>query len=290
MHSLIDTFPAFLDYWAEAEHQPLEAQIEGWASVYLARWPELLAKQVQDYAAQGLDWREVARRRVFPYLAERLPAMRQAHASLLQLCGSMYEQARQELGLEAEVRFVLYVGIGCGAGWATRLGEQPAVLFGLEAIAESGWSGRESLAGLAAHELGHLLQHAWRAQHGKVDGEGAWWQLYEEGFAQACESRLLGSAPVHQAAAEAEEDWLGWCQEHAAGLAALFLKTVQAGSPLTAFFGSWYEINGMRETGYFLGQQVVEALVEKSGWQAAALLEDYEAAARPVLERMAGQA
>lgn len=43
-----------------------------------ARFPELYAKQVQDYDDQGEDWRAVARARVFPTLLGRLPGMEEA--------------------------------------------------------------------------------------------------------------------------------------------------------------------------------------------------------------------
>ena len=63
---VIDTFPAFLTYWAKAQGQPLDDQIEGWATEYLSPWPELLTMQVDDYTSQGVDWRQIAREKVFP--------------------------------------------------------------------------------------------------------------------------------------------------------------------------------------------------------------------------------
>ena len=92
--TLIDTFPAFLAYWAEAGRKPINDQIEDWAAVYMSRWPELLAKQIEDYSSQNLDWRQVAREKVFPHLADRLPAMQAAHQNLLEACGPIYAKAR----------------------------------------------------------------------------------------------------------------------------------------------------------------------------------------------------
>ena len=70
---IIDTFDDFLTYWSEAREKPLGRQIERWRAAYIAKYPELLAKQVRDYESQGLDWREIAREHVFPWLAGRLP-------------------------------------------------------------------------------------------------------------------------------------------------------------------------------------------------------------------------
>jgi hypothetical protein len=47
----------------------------------MAQWPELLAKQIEDYATQGLDWRQIAHERVFLYLDERLAAVQETHVN-----------------------------------------------------------------------------------------------------------------------------------------------------------------------------------------------------------------
>ena len=63
---IVDTYSSFLAYWARVQGRPVEEQIEAWASEYMAPWPELLAKQIDDYASQGVDWRQIAREKVFP--------------------------------------------------------------------------------------------------------------------------------------------------------------------------------------------------------------------------------
>jgi hypothetical protein len=287
MHATIDTFPAFLTYWAEAERKPLDDQIEDWATVYMSQWPELLSKQIEDYSAQNLDWRQVAAEKVFPYLGGRLPAMHEAHRNLLELCGPIHTKAQHALTFDCNTIFVIFVGIGCGAGWATSFLGSPAILFGLEAIAECGWSDPETITGLIAHELGHLVHYSWRERAGKPIGSGPWWQLYEEGFAQNCESRILSTDNVHQISPGEEDDWLDWCQEHTGWLAAEFLRAVDSGKPVSAFFGSWFEIYGRSETGYFLGAEMIKELETQAGLKDIALLEDVEAAARSILEQIA---
>ena len=289
MYTCIDTFPSFLVYWAEVERSPLEDQIESWANEYLLQWPELLAIQIEDYAAQNLDWRQIAREKVFPYLAGRLPAIKDAHQNLLECCEPIYTKAQAAIGFDANTTFVLHVGIGCGAGWATSFRGNPAILFGLENIAECGWSALETIKGLVAHEIGHLVHASWRSQYGKSPGSGPWWQLYEEGFAQACESLILDTELVHQVDPGKGSDWLVWCQEHTGWLAAEFLKTVDAGQPVSVFFGSWFEICGRSETGYFLGQEVIKELMKQAGLKDIASLDNIEAVTRPVLEKMAGR-
>jgi hypothetical protein len=286
---IIDTFEAFLAFWVEAKRKPLAEQIEGWATTYMAQWPELLSMQFEDYASQNLDWRQIAAVKVFPYLAARLPAMHSAHQALLENAEHVQGQAKHVLQLEFNATFVIYVGLGCGAGWATSFRGNPAILFGLENIAECGWNDPERIKGLIAHEIGHLAHSSWRLQNGKPIGSGPWWQLYEEGFAQECESLILDTEIMHQSSPGGMDDWLAWCRAHTAWLAAEFLRAVDGGKPVTAFFGSWFEICGRRETGYFLGREVIRELEKRLGLKEIALLEDVEAVSRSILERLAGQ-
>ncbi|MBN1812191.1 MAG: hypothetical protein JXA14_10180 [Anaerolineae bacterium] len=286
MYEVIDTFPAFLNCWAQVGGRSLDEQIERWAE-YLTPWPELLTMQVDDYGSQELDWREIARAKILPYLGERLPAMQNAHDNLLRILAPVYDRALETLHFDNDIVFVLYVGIGCGAGWATSYGGVPAILFGLENIAECGWSSAVTLTGLAAHEIGHLAHHHWRAQAGQPIGRGPWWQLYEEGFAGQCESLILQAGTLHRAGQHDSEGWLNWCERHLGWLAAEFLRTVDAGKPVTPFFGSWFNVAGKNQTGYYLGYQAIKELCQDRSLKDVALLEDVEECVRPIVKKMA---
>jgi hypothetical protein len=285
MLEIVDTFPAFLAYWEKARGLPLEVQIERWEGDYLSPWPELLVLQIEDYREQEIDWRAIAQEKVFPHLAERLSAMQVAHENLLALGGSVYERALKRLGVSIPAIFVIHVGIGCGAGWVTKFQGTRAILFGLENIAESGWHAPEAITGLIAHELGHLVHDDWRERHGQVNGLGPWWQLYEEGFAQYCESLLLESPAWHQAQGDA--DWLRWCQDHRAWLAGEFIRRVDQGEAVMPFFGSWFDLRGRQETGYYLGFEAIVHLAAKLTLEEIALLEDPAGVMRPILEELA---
>ena len=281
---ILDTFPHFLKFWADYRTQTIDRQIEGWAGAYMADYPELLAKQVEDYSEQNLDWKTIAREKVFPFIETRLPAMIQAHKNLLELGPSLYFKAQQILEFESDIVFVIHVGIGCGAGWVTPYQGRPAILFGLENVAECGWIGTEAISGLVAHEIGHVLHAQLRAQNERAVWTGAWWQLYEEGFAQRCETLIRGDLSWHQASADCE--WLTWCQRQRGWLAAEFLKTAAEGRPVNPFFGSWFEIQGKSETGYFLGHEVIRELEQQYSLKEIAVLETIEAHVKPILERM----
>jgi hypothetical protein len=283
---IIDTFPAFLKYWEKAKNQSLDEQIKNWEDIYLAPWPELLVKQLDSYATDKLDWRKIAREKVFPYLTKRLPAIKEAHNNLLKYSASLYDRTQQAFNFDSDIIVVIYVGIGCGAGWATTYNDKPAILFGLENIAELDWSNVSDIQGLFAHEAGHLVHQHWRARNGKPSGSGPWWQLYEEGFAQRCEDRICSDYTWHQAGSETGDDWLTWCREHKSWLAAEFLKTVDENKTVAPFFGSWFNIHGKIETGYFLGYEVIKELEKSLRLQEIALLDDYEMAFRQILQQM----
>jgi hypothetical protein len=286
--NFIDTFPAFLAFWEKAQHLSLDAQVEGWASVYLAQWPELLEKQIQDYSEQGYDWRQVAKERVIPFWTERLPSMRRAHENLLRVCAPAHKRAQETLGFAQAISFVVYVGIGCGAGWATTYQDSAAILFGLENIAEEGWDDAAVLRGMIGHEIGHLWHFGQRAQAGLSLGDGPWWDLYTEGLAQRCEHVIAGEESWHMTAQSG--DWLRWCEQEKCWLAREFLRVVDEGGDIRAFFGSWFEVRGYKQTGYFLGCEAVRRLEEQKTLQEIALVEEVEAVFSDVVKAIAEDA
>ncbi|MCP4429274.1 MAG: hypothetical protein GY803_32725 [Chloroflexi bacterium] len=284
---IIDAFPAFLDFWREAADEAIETQIEAWATDYMAAWPELLTKQQADYVGMGEDWRQIAREKVFPGLAARLPAMREAYERLRPLIQPIFTQAQEKLEVELDVVIVIYVGIGCGAGWVTTYAGQPAILFGLENIAEEGWLDEEALVGLLAHEIGHVVHFHWLDENGRVPGEDPWHQLYNEGVAQHIEHLVLGRDTWHMIGRSL--DWLDWCEANLGWLAAEFLRVVDGGrEAVRPFFGSWFDVRGYKQTGYFLGCQLIRRLAARMTLREIALLPDVEATLRRELENLTG--
>ena len=50
-----------------------------------------------------------------------------------------------------------------------------------------------------------------------------------------------------------DSDWLEWRQANKSWLASEFLHRVDSEETLQDFFGSWYNIQGHKQCGYFLG-------------------------------------
>jgi hypothetical protein len=165
------------------------------------------------------------------------------------------------------------------------------VLFGLENAAEEGWTRETTLRGLIAHELGHVLHFHRRALAGRKHGDGPWWRLYTEGFAQRCEHLALGSETWHMAGAEDEASpnaWLRWCRANRHWLAEAFLHTMARGEPVQPFFGSWQSVRDHKQTGYFLGHEVIQRLEADMDLQEIALLDDVVTPVATVLQSLAG--
>jgi hypothetical protein len=271
---ILDTFPRFERLWPSINHLSTKQQIDAWADTYLKHWPELLAKQVENYSEVGVDWRSVANRRIFPNLESRFHAMQRIHRVLLRQIPRAARQIGERLGVEFPIRCAIYVGVGCGAGWATTYQGTPAVLFGLENAAELAWSDSTSVRALVTHELAHLVHDRWRFRAKRAslkDHSGVWWNLYAEGFATHCERNLGALGGSHSL--PRKRDWLPWCQAHRRFLAREFLRTVTARRSTKRFFGSWYRLREHIETGYFLGSEMVREWERTAPLQSIALWE-----------------
>ena len=83
------------------------------------------------------------------------------------------------------------------------------------------------------------------------------------------------------------DDWLDWCQDQKSWLAAEFLRVVDAGESIRPFFGSWFEIRGRKQCGYFLGHELVKRLETSMGMKEIALLDSKDARLRRELEGLA---
>jgi len=284
---IIDTFPAYLSFWSEVANREIDHQIEQWYSEYMVIWPELRQKQIDDYADQDIQWFQIAKEMVLPYLNDRLPAMKEAHAGLVESCSSLLDLAQERVEFDADLLFVIYVGLGNGAGWVTAYAGKPAILFGLENIAECQYETQPTLSGLIAHELGHISHFHWRAENGLTNGAGPWWQLYTEGFAQRCEHEILDQDLWHMKATRSDKNWLSWCKENKAFLAREYLHAIGEGKPVNSFFGSWYDIHNRKETGYYLGHEIIKELQKNIPFNQIALIDKPDFGMRLVLEQFA---
>ena len=256
---VVDTYPKFLEVWPELQTAELSETPDIWLS-YMRQYPELLQKQLDTYAERGYDWRQVAVEHVFPYLKERFCRMDAAHAAIPDVLEETINRSHARFSFPEQFVVVIYTGIGCGAGWAATYAGKPAILLGLENIAECGWHTPPLLTGLVAHELGHLFHQQARKDLPDKPVKPQNWDLYEEGFAQRFESWLAGKDTFHMAQGVNEAGWLDWCSSHKSYLAGLYLERVKNNEPDNDFYGNWLNIDGRKCTGHYLGHELIRYL------------------------------
>ena len=274
---IFDTFEDFEEIWPLMEYTDIENQIEIWKTKYMEKWPDLLKMQIKSYQNDGEDWKKIAIEHVFPKLIESVQYMKSVRNELKQAIEFVAPRALQKFELEFPLNFVIYVGIGVGAGWATEFRGNSAVFNGLENIIECNWKTFDTLAPLSAHEIGHLIHFHWRKERNlPIESQSPFWQLYEEGYAMRCEHKIMEEESWHQQMGQ--ENWVQWCKSHLSYLAQKFLDEYGDNSTeiLRNFFGSWFDIEGKKQTGYYLGHEIVKSWEKEYDFKEIALLKMIE--------------
>lgn len=166
---------------------------------------------------------------------------------------------------------ILYLGLCCGAGWVTKLGDDWVVLLGVEKILELDWDDEASMRGLIFHEIGHVWHYAngfsW-PDHAEPR-DAALLQLYEEGVAMVCEQILCSDEMYYH---QDKNGWLEWCLENEASMKKEYLRRMEQQESIQDFFGDWCSYRGHSDVGYFLGCQFIRHLAKKYALEEIACL------------------
>ena len=196
--------------------------------------------------------------------------LRELHASFLRAVDGLRVRGPALLG-DIGPTIVLYLGLCCAAGWATRLEGAPAILLGVEKIIELDWCGETAMKALLFHELGHLWHESLRGEleEGKDGRRRAVLQLYCEGVAMICQQRLAGEPELFH---QDRDGWLSWCRENEGAIKADYLRRMEAGESVQDFFGDWARFMGRPDVGYFLGRQFVAWLLGRHTLEEIAVL------------------
>jgi hypothetical protein len=64
-------------------------------------------------------------------------------------------------------------------------------------------------------------------------------------------------------------------------------EQADAGAPVRPFFCSWYEVEGRRQVGYYLGHELIRRLEGETGLRDVALLRDWQERSRAAIVDMA---
>lgn len=260
---LIDVFENFKLHY----HHRLTAEslLDGWYHAMNVA-PTLKELCIQDYHSMDQSWETIAKERVFSRTHQDYVKMTRVHQrlkSLIPLMKLSFESFYDELN---HIRIVLYHGLGNSAGWATHYHNVPAILLGIEKIAELDWISDEELKRLMAHEYVHLVHQHLRkdAWEFKSSYEEAVMRLYLEGLASYYEM-ILAEVPPRVTR------WEQRCKTVEPILKANYMQVLaEEGKDFNAFYGDWHQVEGLSDTGYYLGKQLIAMLLEEETFQTIA--------------------
>lgn len=263
---IVDTYPSFVLALCE---NPSKSPLATWEEFYSKKFPKIYELQIGNY---GKNWRNFAEKYVFSKFTSWFPKTSRVWRNLLSVIPYAYREFVKFWRNRLDVVFVVYVGIGCGAGWATEYRGRRAVLLGLENIVDLNWCSLEDLRGLIIHELAHLIHMALRGLSAREFEElesDPLFLLYSEGYATYIEEELTGKGLARIAS---DNSWLNWCKRHLGFLSREYLSRTESGKPVNDFYGSWLSIEGKSQTGYYLGYEFIKYLARKTSLRSIAVL------------------
>lgn len=184
-----------------------------------------------------------------------------AHDSFLKATENLGDKIYSIFLVDLDVTVILYLGLGNGAGWATNINGQKAVLIGIEKVVELGWYGESDMASLIYHELGHIYHFLFEHKNLLFTKRNkSIRQLYREGIAMVFEQTLCGDDNFfHQDI----YGWLAWCKENEYIIKTEYLKRLKRKKSVQDFFGDWCSFIDHSDTGYYLGAVFIRHLMKK---------------------------
>ena len=260
MVKIVDTFSSAESFLLQCCEGTSADATAAWER-YMSSYPELQNKCCEDH---GGKWREIFASHVFPKLCVDREKMVLAHENLLAVLSLVAQRCTGVFELKETINMVIYLGLGNGAGWVTDYAGAPAILFGLENIADLNWIDRVSLEYLVAHELCHVVNQTlygkerWLALY-ECETEGQYFRLYVEGFAERYQELLLRRSAFDRYGG----GWLEWCRANHDRLSSIYLKRLRNSESVSDFYGNWNQVDGHSDVGYYLGREFIVFLEEK---------------------------
>lgn len=262
MIHIVDTFKDFKLCFKDKLDLTIEEKIDLWEKNYIYKYTELEKKCKEDYSSNGYDWNKIAKEMVFNRTKKDFYKMIQAHKNILLIMNTLNTRIDKLFNLNLEVNIVLYCGLCNSAGWVDTYNNRRAILFGIDKIAELNWHTSEKLESLLAHELCHVAHFGIRGEDKLPDNidrnrynEGIW-SLYEEGFAQFFQYKLLDKEIDSRGI-----EWFEICKINETQLKKLYLRALFDEEEGTKdFFGDWFEVLGISDAGYYLGAEFIRMM------------------------------
>jgi hypothetical protein len=221
---------------------------------YMNQYPNLKTYCQEDYQDQ---WKDIALEKVFNYDQKDFLRMKKAQDILLSTIHSFDHKAKLFFGVDTLpiIDWIIYHGLGNGAGGYTNINGKKTIVFGLEKIVELGWDSQIKLEDLLVHEYSHYFHEHIREQslETPLDFYHQYiFRLYVEGLATYAEKMMHGrevSMP----------DWYDNCLKKEQKLKQTFINhLMNHNKDIQHMYGDWYPVLGEIETAYFLGMQMIK--------------------------------
>lgn len=262
MIRIIDTFRDFEKCFKDNLNISLEEKISLWEEEYISKYPELEKKCKEDYENSGYKWRKIAVDMVFNRTKDDFSKMLEAYNNILLLLTDINERVKKVFGVNLDINIVLYAGLCNSAGWVDYYNGKRAILFGIDKIAELSWHTMDKLKTLISHELCHVIHFDLRGEDNlpsSVENNNynrGIWRIYEEGFAQFYQQKLLNDEVDCRG-----NEWIEECNSNKEQLKTLYLSALlDESNRIKEFFGDWFKVLGISDTGYFLGAELIKEL------------------------------
>lgn len=265
MIKIIDTFKDYKSCFQNKLKSSIEDKIKIWQDCYISKYPELEKKCKNDYELSGYEWKHIAESMVFNRTEDDFSKMVKAYENITAIIDGIIYRTTKIFNVDLDLNIVLYCGLCNSAGWVDRYDGKRAVLLGIDKIAELNWHTKEKIESLIYHELCHVVHYELRGEDDLPEGvehnkynEGVW-RIYEEGFAQYFEVKLMAGGIDPRGA-----EWLDKCSLNEKELKKLYINALHDNKTGTRdFFGDWFSVLGLSDTGYFLGSRLIQKLREK---------------------------
>ncbi|MGL5752084.1 MAG: DUF5700 domain-containing putative Zn-dependent protease [Paraclostridium sp.] len=263
MIKIIDTFKDYKEVFEHNLDISTQEKIRLWEELYSSKYPEVINKLKDDIKSDGYNWVDIARENSFNKTKEDFSKMVEAYENIKNVMEDVNNNVKEAFNLDLDINIVLYAGLCHSAGWVDEYEGKRAILYGIDQIANLNWQDRNKLKNLIAHELCHIIHFEIRDRYNLIDDyktnyEYGIWRLYIEGFAQFYRNKLT---PLFE---ERGESWVKACDEQKEELKKLYIEALNDNDKGTNdFFGDWWQVMGISDVGYYLGQEFVKELSEK---------------------------
>lgn len=253
-----DAYKGYKDIYKKTD--TIEDLFDNWMS-FMEHHKDIKTMCIEGYNVEGFDYREIALTKVFTITHDNFTEMEKCYHRILNILETIEPKLNELFDIgETEIELILYHGLGNAAGIAEYVGDHFVIMLGLEKITELEWTSKEKLTDLIVHEYSHIAHQIIRkgslAPFPNDKYKREIFHMYIEGFATYCEDLTNGRMKT-------KKEWYQACLELEPYLKYIFHHNLsREGERNIALFGDWDRINGLAETGYFMGYRVIKELLE----------------------------